>query len=109
MSVLLASNLVVSIVPTTLLAFSAGFAGVMLKVFGVIALFGAYLLYAASRDPVRYVAVIDAFAFLLLAVAAIDVYALVVVHLTFAPWVILRTVVRVALAIALIVLRPRGA
>ena len=82
---------------------------VALKFIGVFGLAMSYLLYAASRDPVRYAAVIDAFIFLALAAAALDLYASFVLHVApFTGWfVVVRSIIRVGIAVALIVLRPR--
>lgn len=87
-----------------------GLVPMLLKFVGIVALALAYLMYVTSKDPIRYVAVIDAFAFLLIAAACIDLYALVVWHAApFYPaaFVIARAIVRVTLAVVLIALRPR--
>ena len=85
---------------------------VALKFIGIIALAMSYLSYVTSRDPVRYVAFIDALAFLLIAAALLDLYASFVLHLAplFTGWfVIVRSIVRVGIALVLIALRPRQA
>jgi hypothetical protein len=84
----------------------------LFKAFGLIAFFIAYLLYAAARDPVRNVAVIDALVGIMVLGAVLDIYALVALGFgaLFPPWVIwTRATVRVALAVALLVLRPKTA
>jgi len=48
---------------------------VMLKAFGALALFLAYLLYHAARDPVRHATTITGLAYMLILLAALDVYA----------------------------------
>jgi len=85
---------------------------VALKFIGIVALALSYLSYVASRDPVRYVAFIDAFAFLLIAAAMLDLYASFVLHLApfFTGWfVIVRSIVRIGIALIFIALRPRRA
>lgn len=84
---------------------------ILLKVAGAMALAFSYLSYAASRDPVRYVAFVDALAFLLVAVSSIDLYGLWHWHIApFHPagWVIVRVVIRLAVALVLVARRPRG-
>jgi hypothetical protein len=83
---------------------------VLLRVLAAIALALGYLAYVASRDPVRYVAVIDTFAFLLIAAAVIDIFSLIGPAPLFAAKIVFaRETIRVLLAVALIWLRPRGA
>ena len=82
----------------------------LVKAFGAVAIGLSLLLYAASRDPVRYVAVIDAFIVILVLLAIIDVYTATVLHFAWAlpAWLVwLRTVVRIALAVSLFLLRPK--
>lgn len=83
---------------------------VIIKALGLIAVMIGYLAFRASQDPVRYVAVIDALIFLLLALAALDLWATLTQNIgTVYPrhliW--LREAVRIIVAIALIILRPR--
>ena len=85
---------------------------VMLKAFGALALFLAYLLYHAARDPVRHATTITGLAYMLILLAALDVYAAYAlgfagVYPIWAIWA--RAAVRVALAIVLLTLRPRAA
>jgi hypothetical protein len=80
------------------------------KAIGIIALALGYLLCAAARDPVRYIAVIDALAFILVAAAAINIYALIALHagdLYPGPYLVVRAVMQLLLAIVVIALRPR--
>lgn len=107
----LGTGWVLSLAPPSFHLVSSGFVIAILKFVGVLALALAYLAYVTAQDPERYVAVIDAMAFLLLAAAAIDVYAFFALHAPFYPavYVVIRTVVRVMIAIALLVLRPRHA
>jgi hypothetical protein len=82
----------------------------VVKAFGAVAFAMSWLLYAASNDPARYVAVIDAFAATLVILAVIDLYTALVLHFTWAlpAWLVwLRTALRIGLAIALLVLRPK--
>lgn len=84
---------------------------VLLMSFGALALAFAYLLLAAARDPERNVAIIDATAGLMILIALLGVYSALVVHLggaQLAPLIWLGTAIRLALAVALIALRPRG-
>jgi hypothetical protein len=55
--------------------FSGSAVGLFLKFVGALALGLGYLLAQAARDPERYLAVIDVFAFLLIVGAILDVYA----------------------------------
>ena len=108
--VLFGTGFIASKAPTIWFA-APGFADLFLKFAGIVAITMAYLAYTASRDPVRYVAFIDAFAFLLIAAAVLDVYGLVVIHTSpFYPagYVVGRSIVRLALAFVLVALRPRG-
>jgi hypothetical protein len=101
-----------SFLPAGLTVASPEFTFALLKLLGALALALGYLSYAASRDPVRYVAVIDAFAFLLIAAAAIDIFSLMghVPGTLFAARVVIpREAVRLLLAAWLIWLRPRAA
>src|ERR1700674_1001448 len=84
---------------------------VLLMSFGALALAFSYSLLAAARDPERNVAIIDATAGLMILIALLGVYGAMVVHLggaRLAPLIWLGTAIRLALAVALIALRPRG-
>jgi hypothetical protein len=106
--VLFGSGWVLSLFPSGL-QFEGPLTIVLLRVLAAIALALAYLAYVASRDPVRYVAVVDTFAFLLIATAVIDIFSLMGPAPLFAAKIVLaREAIRVLLAIALIWLRPRG-
>ena len=78
--------------------------GILLVAFG-------YLLCAAARDPVRYVAVIDTMIFILFCAALLNTYALLALDLGSlypAGYLVARSVVQIGLAIALIVMRPKA-
>ena len=83
-----------------------------LKEMGGFALMLAIMLFLASRDPVRNVAIIDAFAVGLCTLAItpllsrwmLDIQSIYPVHLVWA-----RSLIRLALATLLYVLRPREA
>jgi hypothetical protein len=107
-----ASSWVLALTPTNVGLVNNGLLLVLMKAIGIIAIALAYLLCAAARDPVRYLAVIDALAFILLAAAALNVYALAALHVgTFYPagYLIVRAIVQLVLAVVIIALRPRRA
>jgi hypothetical protein len=84
----------------------------LIQDFGALAVGLAVLLYAASRDPVRYVSVIDAFIVILVLLAGVDVYAQAELHFGamypgYLIWA--RVAARLILAIILITLRPKTA
>jgi len=109
---LISSSTLFTSVALALLQCPPSFYPVALKFIGVVALALSYLSYVASRDPVRYVAFIDTLAFLLIAAALLDLYASFVLHLgpLFTGWfVIVRSIVRVGIALLFIALRPRQA
>jgi hypothetical protein len=84
---------------------------VLLMSFGAMALAFCYMLFAAARDPERNVAIIDATAGLMVLIALLGAYSAVVLHMggaQMAPLIWLGTAIRLALAAALIALRPRG-
>ena len=106
------SSYFVSMAPAWLQSPPSMFFPVALKFIGLFALAMSYLSYVTSRDPVRYVAAIDAFAFLLIGAALLDLYASFVLHLEpfFSTWfVIVRSIVRIGIALVFIALRPRQA
>jgi hypothetical protein len=112
LALVFASGWLLSAAPPDLHLPASAFALLLLKLFGAVAFTFAYLSYAASRDPVRYLAVIDGLIFLMLAATVVDVYGLATLHVApFYPgqYVLARAAIRLALAIALLVLRPRGA
>lgn len=81
------------------------------QAFGALAIPLAYLLYLASRDPVRYVAIIDAAIIGFAIVVPLEIYAILAGGLTqyWPPWLLWTSVViRACLGIALFALRPRG-
>jgi hypothetical protein len=106
----LATNWVLAPMNVPLLILNTGFVAALLKGIGIVALAFAYLLWAASRDPVRNIAVVDTLVFMLLAAALLNVYAIVSLHLGALypePYLMARAVLQVILAVAVIVLRPR--
>lgn len=85
---------------------------VVAKFLGILAFGCSYLLYSASRDPQRYVAVIDAFAFVLIVGTALDIYATFALGFaTYFPASLIwgRVIVRLVIAALLIIWRPRRA
>jgi len=77
---------------------------ILIQAFGAVAIGFAYLAYAASRDPVRCVAIVDAFIIVLLLVAGIDISAGTKLHVA-AIWE--SGVLRIVLAAVLLFLRPK--
>lgn len=80
------------------------------QAFGAVAIPLAYLLFRASRDPVRNVAIIDAAVIGFAIVVPLEVYAILAGGLTqyYAPWLLWTSVIiRACLGIALFALRPR--
>jgi hypothetical protein len=109
---LFATGWVLALAPPNLGLLSSSVVLALVKAIGIIALALGYLLCAAARDPVRYIAVIDALVFILVAAAALNVYAVAVLHVGWfypAPYLIVRAIVQLALALALVALRPKGA
>jgi len=109
---LFATNWTLSLVPANLALGDTGFVMIFLKALGIVALALGYLLCVAARDPARYIAVIDTLAFLLVASAALNVYALTAMHLGKyypANYMLVRIVVQLILAVAVIALRPKAA
>jgi hypothetical protein len=82
-----------------------------LKAIGIAVLGFGYLTCVAARDPVRYVAVIDTLIFLSLAAAALNLYIIAYLHISpfYTFYLLGRTVVQLAIGIALIALRPKRA
>lgn len=104
------SSYFAAMAPAVLQAPPSTFYLVAIKFIGIFALALSYLAYVTSRDPVRYVAFIDALVFLLIAAVGLDLYASFVLHLApvFTAWfVIVRSIIRLGIAVALIALRPR--
>jgi hypothetical protein len=82
------------------------------KFIGALAFFVAYLAFVTARDPVRYAAVVDGLAGIMFLLALIDVYSITMLQFGnyYPAWAIwTRVLVRVAIGITLILLRPRGA
>lgn len=85
---------------------------VVFKALGAVVLFVAYALYNASRDPVRYAAVVDGMIALLVVLSILDIYAVAVLGFgTYYPaWAVYaRAGLRLLLAVVLLTLRPRPA
>lgn len=105
------SHWVLSMTPNSLTLPDTAFMTVFLKGLGIFALGMGYLMCVAARDPARYVAVIDTLVFILIASAILIAYALVSMHLDRyfpANYVVIRIVIQIALAIVLIVMRPKA-
>jgi hypothetical protein len=90
--------------------FSGSAVELVLKFVGVLAVGLGYLLSQAARDPVRYVAVIDVFALVLIVGAILDVYAALTLELR--PPLLTgviggRAVLRLVIAGLVIAWRPR--
>ena len=106
---LFAAGPIVALAPATL-GLTHNFGVALLMIFAILALGFGYLLFAASRDPVRYVAIIDTLIFLLVAAVCVDLYATLVLQVmayNSMGMLIARELVRLALAVLLLVLRPR--
>lgn len=109
---LFATNWALSLVPANLALGDSGFVMIFFKAIGIVALALGYLMCVAARDPVRYLAVIDTFVGLLVASAILNVYALTAMNLGKyypANYMIVRIVVQVFLAAAVLALRPKAA
>jgi hypothetical protein len=84
----------------------------LIKVIGVVVLGMSYLALCASRDPVRYVGIIDAFIITLVLVVLLELYEIFTgaadrmfpYHL-----VLWSALARAAIAVVLFVMRPRSA
>lgn len=111
--------LVLIFAPTWPLSFAPGslpppntpFELAVMRAFGVVLLALAYLLWVTARDPVRYAAIVDAFIFLLVAFAILNIAFVVRQELVaYYPsvYLIVRAVIQVTLAIVLFVLRPKS-
>ncbi len=82
----------------------------ILRAFGIVVLVIAYLLCVAARDPDRNAALVNAFIFLLVAVAVLNLYLAASQELVaYYPsvYLVVRAVIQVMLAIVLFVLRPK--
>lgn len=109
---LFASSWVLSLASGSVEFPNAGFVLILVKAIGIAAIASGYLLCAAARNPARYIAVIDTFAFVLLAGSALSIYASVTLHIDPfypGPYLIVRAVLQLILAVVIIALRPRGA
>jgi len=84
--------------------------GIFIKAIGALAIGMAWIVYAASRDPIRYGAVTDALIVMLAILAAVDVYAALEPRLValFPPGIFwLGAAVRAGIAVILFLLRPK--
>jgi hypothetical protein len=109
---LFATNWALSLVPANLALGDSGFVMIFFKAIGIVALALGYLLCVAARNPARYIAIIDTLAFLLIASAALNVYALTAMHLGKyypANYMLVRIIVQLVLAVAVIAMRPKAA
>jgi len=109
--VLFDAQLIFLAVPTPTEPFAHSLVTLLMQGYGAMALGLAVLLYAASRDPVRYVSVIDAFIVILVLLSGVDVYAAEKLHFGalypgYLIWA--RVAFRLILAIVLLSLRPRA-
>lgn len=110
-ALLFATGWVLSFAPSMLALPYTGFVFALVKGIGILALALGYLLCVTARDPVRYVAVIDTLIFVALAAAALNIYAVIALHLGSlypSPYLIARAAIQVAIAVALFSLRPRA-
>jgi hypothetical protein len=83
----------------------------LFKAYGAFAVPVGYLAYVSSRDPVRYVAIIDAMILGLVILVAIEIYSEVALGLLNwwpAPLIWASIILRSLLAIVLFALRPRS-
>jgi hypothetical protein len=104
-----ASRFVLAMAPANLALPGPEVIVLFLKAIGIVALALGYLLCVAARDPARYVAVVDVVAFMCVAAAILEVYALAELNLgaLYPPsYVIARAVLQLILAVILIWLRP---
>ncbi|MBV9148573.1 MAG: hypothetical protein JO024_01805 [Candidatus Eremiobacteraeota bacterium] len=109
--VLFDARIIFLAVPTPAEPFAHSFIVLLIQGFGAVIIGMAILLYAAARDPVRYISVIDAFIVILVLLSGIDVYAAETLHLggMYPGHLILgRVAFRLILAIVLLSLRPRA-
>jgi hypothetical protein len=106
-----ATRNVFATVPGAPWSHDAGLVTALLKAIGVVAMTMGYLLWAASRDPERYVAVVDALVFLLAAAAILNLYGATALRLgvLYPPaYLVTRAVVQLLLAGTIVALRPRA-
>lgn len=106
------SHWALSMVPGNLALPDTAFVTVFMNAIGIIAIGLGYLLCVAARDPARYVAVIDTLVFILIASAILIAYALTAMHIGRyfpAGYIVVRIVIQLILAGALIAMRPKPA
>lgn len=110
-ALLFATSLVLSTSPKLFALSNAGFVVAVVKGVGILVIAFAYLLCVAARDPVRYVSVIDTLIFILLAAAALNLYAIAGLHIGSvypSAYLIVRAGFQILLAAGIFALRPRG-
>jgi hypothetical protein len=110
LALLFATGWVLSFAPHMLTGPFSAFLVALVKGTGILALAIGYLLCVTARDPVRYVAVLDALIFILAAASALNAYAVFSLHLGAfypAPYLLGRGATQLLVAIALFALRPR--
>ena len=104
------AQLVFWVLPVPQEAFAHSMITLLVQDLGALMIGFAMLLYAASRDPVRYITVINAFIVVLVLFAGVDVYAAEKLHFgAIYPGYMIwgRVAFRLVLAIILLSLRPR--
>ena len=110
-ALIFASGWVISLVLATPPGSDSGFLLALMKSLGVLCFGLAYLMCCAARDPVRYLAVIDTLAFLLLGGAILSFYSLSALSSgtnDAGTYLIARGIIQVVLAVILVALRPKG-
>ncbi len=109
--ILFDAQLVFLALPIPKEAFAHATITVLIQDLGAMALGIAVVVYAASRDPVRYISAVDALIVILVLLASVDVYAVEKLHFnTIYPsgmiWA--RVALRLIVAIVLLWLRPKA-
>lgn len=107
-----ATGWVLSMSPALLTLAESGFVVMLVKGIGIVALAFGYLLCVTAREPVRYVRIIDTLIFLVMGAAILTLYGVFVLHLgVFYPagYLVGRALIQLAIAAALVALRPRSA
>ena len=86
------------------------FVYVLLKGVGIVAIALGYLFCVAARDPVRYVAVIDALIFMCVAAAALEIYSVTSLNIGAyypGPYLMFRAAIQLVTAALLVLWRPK--
>lgn len=105
-----ATGFMLSMSPSVVALGNGGILNALVKALGIIAIAFGYLLCVAARDPVRYVVIIDTVIFTLVGAGLLNLYAVAVLDLgTFypTPYLIVRALIQLAIALALFLLRPK--